>query len=453
MFKISPKANENYLTKIVKISNVQPHPNADKLLMTTIDGNTVVTGTKLKVDDVVVYFPLESIISNKFLSYTNSYEAKEMNANKEVKGFFPKTSRVRAVKLRGILSNGYIVPINVFLEWLSTETSTTVAFDNTMINKEFDYYDQTFISKKYIPIAQAKAERAERQKSQRNIPKATRLVDNQFRLHSSTQQLGRNLFKIDPNSLISITAKLHGSAHTSSVVLTKKQLKWYEKLLVKLGIDINTTKYDNIYSSRNVVKNRYYNDKPISDGYYGTDIWGVVNKELKDFLQPTMTIYGEIVGYIDQHKMVQKDYDYGCNIGEHDFYAYRITTTTPQGNVVEWSAKQVQQYCKAKGLKAVPELYYGTAQDLYPISPNQTLEEWQNEFLIYLKEQYLEKDDPLCKNKVPDEGIVLRVDQLDLEVYKLKSERFKEHETKQLDKGITNIEDEDQQLEEEVTND
>lgn len=441
MFKVSPEANENYLTKIVKITNVSPHPNADRLKTTTICGNTVITAVDLKVGDVVVYFPLESIISSSFLSYTNSYEEKTMNSNTEIKGFFPKTGRVRAVRLRSVLSQGYIVPLDVFLDWLSKEQKIKLTFSEDIVNKEFDYYNNIFISKKYIPIEVLKAERAERQGSKRNLPQATRLVDDQFRLHSDTKQLGNNLFKINPNDLISITAKLHGCQHTSSNILVKKQLKWYEKILVKLGVDVNTTEYDYIYSSRKVVKNRKFNDKKISDGFYGKDIWGVVDQELRDYIQPTMTIYGEIVGYIDPSKMVQNQYDYGCRPGEHDFYAYRITTTTPQGNVVEWSAKQVQQYCKLKGLKVVPELYYGLAKDLFDIDSSLSLSEWQDQFLVNLKQKYLEKDDPLCKNKVPDEGIVLRVEDIDLQVYKLKSEKFFLRETKELDKGILSIED------------
>ena len=95
----------------------------------------------------------------------------------------------------------------------------------------------------------------------------------------------------------------------------------------------------------------------------------------------------------------------------------------------------------------MPELYYGYAKDLFNIDNNLPLTEWQEQFYTKLREYYLEKDDPLCKNKVPDEGIVLRVEQLDLEVYKLKSDKFFARETKELDKGIINIEDEDAQLE------
>ena len=43
---------------------------------------------------------------------------------------------------------------------------------------------------------------------------------------------------------------------------------------------------------------------------------------------------------------------------------------------------------------------------------------------------------------VPEEGCVIRVEQENFEAYKQKSNRFYELETKQLDKGESNIEDE-----------
>ena len=48
----------------------------------------------------------------------------------------------------------------------------------------------------------------------------------------------------------------------------------------------------------------------------------------------------------------------------------------------------------------------------------------------------------MCKNEVPEEGCVVRIEGLDFEAYKAKSEAFYARETKLLDKGESNIEDE-----------
>jgi hypothetical protein len=56
---------------------------------------------------------------------------------------------------------------------------------------------------------------------------------------------------------------------------------------------------------------------------------------------------------------------------------------------------------------------------------------------------YLEKDCDMCKSKpnIPAEGVVVRIEANDLNVYKLKSFRFYEYETKEADSGEANIED------------
>lgn len=194
---------------------------------------------------------------------------------------------------------------------------------------------------------------------------------------------------------------------------------------------------------------------PISPGYYGVDIWGAVNKEVQEYLEEGMTVYGEIVGYLPNcNTYIQKGYDYGCEEGKYKFYIYRITTTTPNGSVVEWDMNSIQQWAKQKGLLAVPLYYYGAASQLFKDlnnSPNneEELSEWQNQFLQKMKDTYLEGNDTLCVNKVPDEGIVLRKEGIVLDSKKLKSFKFFEFEGKQLDSGEVDIETQ----ESEATND
>ena len=48
----------------------------------------------------------------------------------------------------------------------------------------------------------------------------------------------------------------------------------------------------------------------------------------------------------------------------------------------------------------------------------------------------------MCSTPQPEEGCVIRIEGNDFEAYKAKSNRFYEKETKQLDKGESNIEDE-----------
>ena len=117
MLEISKNANPNYLCKVVQLKNLQKHSNADRLQVVSVDFNNVITGLDAKEGDIYIYFPIESKISKDFLSYTNSFRNKTMNANPEGVGFFEENCRVKAVKLRGEKSMGYIVPARIVEQW------------------------------------------------------------------------------------------------------------------------------------------------------------------------------------------------------------------------------------------------------------------------------------------------------------------------------------------------
>ena len=53
----------------------------------------------------------------------------------------------------------------------------------------------------------------------------------------------------------------------------------------------------------------------------------------------------------------------------------------------------------------------------------------------------MEMDSPECNNKVPHEGIVIRVEDMKPQAVKLKCFKFLNAESKQLDAGEENIED------------
>ena len=252
---------------------------------------------------------------------------------------------------------------------------------------------------------------------------------------------------------------IHNTSFVSSKILCKKPLTWSEKILKKLKVNIVDTHYDYVYSSRKVIKNVELTTDPIH--YYNTDIWGKAHDVVKHNLLDGMTMYGEIVGFTPEGGAIQKDYDYGYipnpdlpKEGERlpfpkstfGVYIYRITQTNNSGKVFEFSGKQVQDFCKKNGLNPVPELYYGRAKELlgknwtYYSNPDETFEDW---ILRSLKEKYNEKNCYICLNKVPEEGIVVRIEGLDIEAYKVKSNAFYARETAQLDKGEVDIESQD----------
>lgn len=435
MFNISENANKNYLGKIVSLNGVRKHSNADKLQCVNVDGNNVITGLDAKDGDLYIYFPLESAINKEYLSWSNSFEDKNLNENKEKKGFFNKHARVRAIKLRGERSEGYIVPVSDLSNWLTEKTGKKVSIDSSDVNVEFDFFGDVQICEKYVNREALRQQSLLAKKEQNKVAKQSKIIDGQFRFHNDTSHFSKNVYKIKPNDIISITNKLHGTSFVVANVLCKKPLKWYEKILKRFGVNIVDTHYDLLYSSRKVIKNSNISN---NQHYYKYDIWGDIAEILKPNLTEGLTFYGEAVGFTKDGGYIQKGYDYGCKPGEFKTFIYRITFTNSSGKVFEFSAKQTKDYCSKLGLNYVPEFYYGYAKDLFPeIS---LAEHWHENFLAKMSEEYLEKDCDMCVSTVPAEGVVLRIESLDIEAYKHKSFRFKEWESKQLDTGEVDLE-------------
>jgi hypothetical protein len=419
--KLDAPKNSNYAGTVVKIKALLLIENADRLVHANIFGNLVIVGKDTPVGSRGIFFPLETALSSEFLHHNSLYRDKTLNKDVNSAGFFEENGRIRAVKLRGAKSMGLFIPLSSLL-WTGGD------FEFLELGDTFDTFNGKEICHKYLvkitntPSSGGKGKQVKR-------PKVSMLVDRQFAFHYDTPQLGKNIHRIKSDDIFSITYKMHGTSLVSSKVLCNRKLSPVEAILKFLKVKIHDTEYRNIYSSRTVVKNDDMNTA--GDGFYGVDIWGLANATLKDVLTDGMSIYAEVVGYLPEGSMIQQGYDYGQQPGTFGVYVYRITYTNQSGIVYEFSAKQVQEWCKANGIKAVPELYYG-----------KVLGETPADLMDILTAKYLEKPCTMCKNKVPAEGIVVKIDNaLDVPAFKLKSFAFFEHVTKQLDKGIVSVED------------
>lgn len=449
--------NPNYLAAIAKVTNIREHPNANKLNLCTVAGNTIIVGKDVEEGDTGVYFPLECIINHKFLAFCNLYRDKKLNRDGEANpGFFevkydnndkPIGGRVKAIKLRGILSEGFWIEVERLADYLHSISIGESSLVDKMkglqllVNKEnyvgevFDEVNGEWFVKKYIPRSNSVSANTGKQGKK---AKVSLIIPDQFRFHYSTEQLARNLFQLNPNDLISITYKLHGTSGVFSKLLVKDMsLKGRIGRFLKMG----GIKYDNIYSSRRVLKSGWLLPAN-SQHYYKEDIWGTASLVLDPFIEKGMTLYAEVVGFTSEGSPIQGEFDYGCNPGEFKIYIYRITHTNPDGKVYEMNPKQVQWWCKERGLNPVPELYYGYIYNLFS-ELDYTDERWRDNFLSLLREKYVEgKMCHMCKNEVPAEGVVLRIDDLaGTRAYKCKNSEFLLRESKELDQGIVSIEE------------
>lgn len=442
MFKLIDK-DSNYYAQIVFLNEGKKHENASSLYIWNVNNYNVITDLSYTKGQTCVFFPVECQINPQILSYLNMYEDKTLNQNKEKKGYIHPKGRVRAVKLRGEVSDGLLIDFGVFVKALNFCGANIGMIGIGANEPPFDHYGDIWICKKYIPII--KEARNSGTGAKVKGPKLHDfLVDGQFQFHGNTPKLQDNVHKIQPNDIIVLTAKIHGSSGVATNLLTKRKVSLLERLAKFFGIKVQEYEYSKMYSSRTVLKfiDGKYHTK--DQDYYNNDIWGTVYEDIKDKIEEGVSLYYEIFGTVNQTQ-VQKGFDYSklCNGKTYGVHVYRITKTDHNGNVLEFSWNQVKEYCKKHGLDHVVELYYGKAIDasdkLFDLSIDYPLQATLIERLSLI---YLEKDCEYCTNKVPSEGICVRKETGNIEWWKLKSRRFLEWETKQLDKEEVSLEDE-----------
>lgn len=488
-FVLTKDANPNYLATICRIGEIFPIEGADKLVKTVVNGYDIVIGKDHKEGDIVVYFPVECAINEMFLSKNNLFERSEFerNANadsvkeylveleqadekgdtqaaeelsakiKSMCGFFTKNGRVRILKLRGQYSQGFIAGVDSLVNYDETLKDTDW---EKLVGTQFNYIDDKEFCKKYVPPIRGHVNNGGGggnqsiwKKRMKRLKKFNRLVDGQFTFHYDTKMLAEHINEMNPDDIVAITVKVHGTSIIMSNILVNRKLSTWEKIKKFFKFNVPLTEYGNVYSSRGVIKNQYIN-QGVTMGFYNTDIYGCVNRDFSPYIEKGMTVYGEVVGYLEgSTSMIQKQHDYGCKVGEWKFMPYRITETDELGNKKEWEIKDVDAWTH-KLVEDHPELadkvlflnfvYYGRFGDMYPDIPED--ENWNKNVLARMKADkkmiLMELDEPMCKNKVPREGIVVRiVNDKFARAWKLKSLRHYGKEAEAHDKGEVDIEE------------
>lgn len=501
-FTKSEKFKEEYCVGVVRIEKLEDIEGSDFLSKATVAGfPIVVRKDEFKVGDCALYAMNETQLNEKFISKNNLFELsnREKNANynfvqelvdngnmdeaKKNVGFFNKHCRVKMIKLRGCPSMGFIFGLDSLVKWRSSLKNLNL---EEHVGEFFDTIDGELFVKAYVPLINTASHTNKRDKRGKKLNRFNRIIPGQFAFHYDTNQVNVNMHKFSPDTKVVISNKLHGTSFISSNVLVKKPIsisagqllinkylkktihklsrkkstRYHEKVMVRNEISKLmslvkkdfTIGYGNIYSSRTVIKNQYIN-KGVGKGFYDVDVWGEINNIIKDYIPNGMIVYGEIVGYVTgTNRMIQKGYDYGCEVGTNKFMIYRIHKHMEDGrelelnvsDVYKWTTTLVKNHPELKDrIIPIQILYNGTLSELYP---DITIDEnWQPNVLERLKNDKehfgMECNEPMCKTKVPREGIVIRIDDDPvLEAFKLKCTSFLLKESNELEKNGADIE-------------
>lgn len=422
---------------ITEIKNVRKHSNADKLNVGECFGNQVIVSLETQDGQVGVYFATDSQLGEKYATVNDLLRRKDENGNQAGGYLEPEKRNIRALKLRGEMSDGLFMP----LESLSKFTDINKLKQGDCV----DILDGVIIAQKYYPRRNSSNSKSNELKSKKDKFKEVEFP--LFEEHIDTSQYAYNKHAFRVGDLVTITLKMHGTSGRTGY-LTKRQYAKPTKLnniLIKAKLKKPYSEsYDTVTGTRRVVLDTF------SGGYYGND--GFRKKyhdELTGKLRKGESIYYEIVGYTEgdnpimprcqNSKMNDKEFiktygatttfSYGCEVGENKIYVYRMNMTNEDGEVVEYPTWLIQKRCEEMGLNFVPVL------SQFIIDENTNLDEIVNELCDGV--------DPVGLNHIR-EGAVLRIEnRVKFTAYKHKNFAFKLLEGIIKDTGTSDMEEDE----------
>lgn len=430
-----------YQAVVLRLKNVRPHPNADKVQLATCLGNQVVIGLDSQEDHIGVYFPSDGQLSHEFCHANNLYRKSELNKFPDDKcGMFDENRRVRAQKFRGEISDGFWVPLHYF-GFIQVTGLDVEGF-------EFDEWKGTPICSKYVNPQTLKIARENQGKKAKTAKKSI-----MFKEHFDTAHFGKQLHEFDFGQTLIITEKLHGTSGRIGHVQLEKDLNWKERLAKVFGVKVQETEWKYMNGTRRVVlsehKGTQFHDPTIRD------------KAMKLFegnLRKGETAFFEIVGFestgasimpkVDTTKMGDKEftkrfdktmaYSYGCEPTECAIYVYRMTLTDEDGHSIDYAWDDVVKRCNEIGVNHVPHIKTIT---LDVLAANHSTVEDARESLAKMVETYGSGPSTLDDRHIK-EGVCVRIEGgISNRTTKFKSFEFKVLEGIVKDSGVIDTEE------------
>lgn len=419
--KIDKPINPNYCATVVHLPATRfSLANLDNLMGVSIFGFNVVV-SKDAPSELGVFFPAETQLSDEYCYENNLYRHADKNKYPDQKGYLEDNRRVRAIKFKGNTSTGFFMPLKS-LEYVGIDLSILKEGD------EFDILNGKEVCRKY-EVA-------------RKVGRVQTVVDRGFVRadkkfmpeHIDTENFFKNYDKINPETEVIVTQKIHGTSIRIGHTLVNIKQTFLSRLATWLGVKVQTSEYAYLYGSRKVIKDA---NNPNQNHYYEQDIWSNEGKKLDGLLPENYIVYAELVGWTPEGQPLQKGYTYGIPKGTCELFIYRITIINEKGLMTDLSWNQVKEFCSKNGLKHVPELFRIRMDELCREDFKLVKSMLDRRYFETGHRQALYLGDD---TKIVDEGICVRADGLLPKILKAKSPLFLEHETKILDTGEEDLE-------------
>ena len=438
-----------YKAYVTALTNVRKHPNADRLLLADVFGNTVCVSTDYTEGQLGVYFPTDGQLSVEFAEKNNLVRKKD-EAGNNVGGYMdPDKRNVTAIRLRGEKSDGLFLPISALNYCYAHGDASIELRAGDVIDGLVNGHE---ICCKYIPRSNTRHGTVTKGNKTRKKKVATAPL---FKEHADTEQLAYNLDAFKSGDEIEITLKMHGTSQRTGYlpVLQGYADTWpcrvgnaLRHIMRKLGCyhgeDVHDGEpiydYGYVSGTRRVVLENY------EGGFYGDNQFREKHsKVFEGKLNKGETVYYEVVGFTSTGAPIMGDannkklndkefikqygeitrFSYGCDPrgGEHyfagaghmppvtelprsDIYVYRMTMTNEDGFVVEYTPDFMRYRCEQMAVKTVPVF----ARVILPHAEYFDDEHTVGNYVMAMAEQFYDGPDPVGKTHVR-EGVVVRI--------------------------------------------
>lgn len=220
---------------VCKLKNITPIEGADNIVQANMFGETIITQKSNQEGMLGLLFDCESFLEEGYAKENNMFRHNTLNKDPNEVGYLEDNARIRPIKLRGVKCSALFMPIET-LDYIGKGYPA----EGTQINE----WQGHKICAKYVrPTKHI-------QGAAKTAKKVQQVLN--FAEHIDTDQLLRNLHKIQIGDKIIITSKLHGTSCRAGL-LPCLDLSWKGKLLKWLGLDVKNI-YRFVVGSRHALK-------------------------------------------------------------------------------------------------------------------------------------------------------------------------------------------------------
>lgn len=292
------------IVKVSRISEITPHPNADRLEIAKVRGWYCIVGKgEYKVNDLCMFLPPDTVCTEEMVVKYNLT-------------FLKNGRRIRTLKLRGFISQGLVLPLPEG-NW-----------------KE----DDDLVS--YLGVTKWEPPTTGNSYGTRNQTSKKKKNPN-FDKYTDIENIKNYNSVFTEEDDVVITEKIHGTNFRCGLLKRENNglLNWLKTKIFG--------EYEFVYGSHNVqLREGGYGG--VKEGFYENNVYyKIVRKyKLKEKLEKDTIIYGEIYGEGIQ------DLTYGLK--DIDFKVFDVKR---DGKYLDYS--ELLAYCSFFELPVVPQLYKG----------------------------------------------------------------------------------------------